>query len=137
MQETADFLLARVHAVVNWGESTLAGKTSTVPSRAIRCQYQPGNLFDVACSFARRVPLTRVAEVDADVRPYLAALMVAAMYRAGQPLVVPDNLALQRVTKEQFEEYLTSLAGTSYENWGALGGMVLRAPEPFDPEAVE
>ena len=137
MQEAADFLLARVHAVVNWGESTLAGKTSTVPSRAIRRQYQPGNLFDVARSFARRVPLTRVAEVDADVRPYLAALMVAAMYRAGQPLVVPDNLALQRVTKEQFEEYLTSLAGTSYENWGALGGMVPRAPEPFDPEAVE
>ena len=38
-------------------------------------------LFDVAHGLARRVPLTKLVELDGDVRPYLAALMVAALAR--------------------------------------------------------
>jgi len=46
-------------------------------------------LFDVACGLARRVPLTKLVALDGDVRPYLASLMVAALARAKDKLVVP------------------------------------------------
>ena len=36
-------------------------------------------LFNVAYRLARRVPLTKLVELDGDVHPYLATLMVAAL----------------------------------------------------------
>ena len=39
-------------------------------------------LFDVARGLMHRVPLTKLVELDGDVRPYLAALMVAVLVRA-------------------------------------------------------
>ena len=52
-------------------------------------------LFDVARGLARRVPLTKLVELDGDVRPYLAALMVAALVRAHETLTIPDTLKLR------------------------------------------
>ena len=52
-------------------------------------------LFDVARGLARRVPLTTLVELDGDVRPYLAALMVAALVRAHETLTIPDTLKLR------------------------------------------
>ena len=46
-------------------------------------------LFNVARGLARRVPLTKLVELDGDVCPYLTALMVAALARVGETLVVP------------------------------------------------
>ena len=57
-------------------------------------------LFDVARGLARRVPLTKLVALDGDVRPYLASLMVAALHRAKDKLVVPNDLDIQRVTRE-------------------------------------
>ena len=56
-------------------------------------------LFDVARGLARRVPLTKLVALDGDVRPYLASLMVAALHRAKDKLVVPDDLEIQAVTR--------------------------------------
>ena len=39
-------------------------------------------------------------ELDTEIRPYLAALMTAAMYRAGQALVIPNDMHLQRGARE-------------------------------------
>ena len=36
-------------------------------------------LFDIAHGLAQRVPLTKLVELDGDICPYLAALMVAAL----------------------------------------------------------
>ena len=83
MQAALDYLAPRANAALTRSEALLAGKTAKVPHRALKRTYQPGNLFDVARGFARRVPLTRLAEMDGEVRPYLAALMVAAMYKVG------------------------------------------------------
>ena len=52
-------------------------------------------LFDVARGLARRVPLTKLVELDGNVRPYLAALMVAALVRADETLTIPDTLKLR------------------------------------------
>lgn len=56
------------------------------------------SMLDVARGLSRRVPLTRLLEMDRTVRPYLAALMVAALEAAGDKLVVPDTLELQKMT---------------------------------------
>ena len=57
-------------------------------------------LFDVAKRLARRVPLTKLVALNGDIRPYLASLMVAALHQAGDKLVVPSDLEVQRVTRE-------------------------------------
>ena len=41
-------------------------------------------LMDVARGMARRVPLTKLVAMDSDVRPFLAALMVATLQKAGE-----------------------------------------------------
>ena len=51
-------------------------------------------LFDVARGLAHQVPLTKLVELDGDVRPYLAVLMVAALMRAHKTLTIPDTLKL-------------------------------------------
>ena len=78
-------------------------------------------LFDVAKGLARRIPLTKLVELDQDVRPYLAALMVAAMQRAGQQLTIPRSLAVEQMPDEQFNAWLTLLAGHQYHAYGNLG----------------
>ena len=54
-------------------------------------------LFDVARGLARRVPLTKLVKLDGDVQLYLAVLMVAALYRAGETLIVPRLLDVKTV----------------------------------------
>ena len=57
-------------------------------------------LNDIARGLARRVPLTKLVQLDGDVRPYLAALMIATLNKAGDELVVPDTLRIKRLTEE-------------------------------------
>ena len=77
-------------------------------------------LYDVARELARRVPLTKLVELDGDVRPYLAALMVASLYRAGETLVVPRSLDIKTVANQEFESLLAQKAGQSYHNYGQI-----------------
>ena len=68
-------------------------------------------LHDVAKGLARRVPLTKLIELDGDVRPYLAALMVAAMHKADERLIVPQGFKVREIAQEQFENMLAKTAG--------------------------
>ena len=52
-------------------------------------------LFDIARGLARQVPLTKLVELDGDMQPYLATLMVAALMRAHKTLTIPDTLKLR------------------------------------------
>ena len=52
-------------------------------------------LFNVASGLVHRVPLTKLVELDGNVQPYLAALMVAAPVRAHETLTIPDTLKLR------------------------------------------
>ena len=51
-------------------------------------------LFDIARGLAHRVPLTKLVELDGDVQPYLAMLMVAILMWAHEMLTIPDTLKL-------------------------------------------
>ena len=57
-------------------------------------------LMDVARSFARRVPITKLIQMDLDVRPYLAALMIAALNYHGEILRILDSLNFQVMPKD-------------------------------------
>ena len=52
-------------------------------------------LFDIARGLAHRVPLTKLVELDGNVQPYLAMLMVAALVWAHKTLIIPDTLKLR------------------------------------------
>lgn len=77
-------------------------------------------LFDVAKGLARRVPLTKLVALDGDIRPYLASLMVSALHRAGDTLVVPTDLAVEKVTREVFEAMMAEKSGKTYDQYGTI-----------------
>ena len=77
-------------------------------------------LFDVACRLAHRVPLTKLVELDGNIRPYLAALVVAALARAGETLVVPEGTRISTMTREAFANMLLKEAGRNYNNYGLI-----------------
>ena len=77
-------------------------------------------LNDIARGLARCVPLTKLVQLDGDVRPYLASLMIAALNKAGDELVVPDTLRIQKLTEEAFDNLLKAEAGRTYDNYGTI-----------------
>ena len=77
-------------------------------------------LFDVARGLARRVPLTKLVELDGNIRPYLATLMVAALARAGETLVAPEGTRISMMTREAFDNMLLKEAGRNYDNYGLV-----------------
>ena len=76
-----------------------------LPRKGVRRDYPAQNLFDVARGFSRRVPMARLLEIEPDIRPYLASLVVRAVHRAGDALTVPMNLRVDRLTEEEFDSY--------------------------------
>ena len=77
-------------------------------------------LFDVTRGLAHRVPLTKLVELDGDVHPYLAALMVAALAWVGKTLVVPEGTRISTMTREAFDNMLLKEAGHNYDNYGLV-----------------
>ena len=49
-------------------------------------------MWDVARGSARRVPMTKLVHLDANIQPYLAALMIAAMKHHKETLKIPDSI---------------------------------------------
>ena len=77
-------------------------------------------LFDIARGLARRVLLAKLVQLDGDVHPYLAALMVAALVRAGETLVVLEGTRITTMTREAFENMLLKEASRNYNNYGLV-----------------
>ena len=77
-------------------------------------------LFDVACGLAHRILLTKLVELDGDVRLYLANLMVATLARAGETLVVPEGTRISMMTREAFDNMLLKEARCNYNNYGLV-----------------
>jgi hypothetical protein len=77
-------------------------------------------LNDIARELARHVPLTKLVQLDGDVCPYLASLMIAALNKAGDELVVPDTLRIRKLTEEAFDNLLKAEAGRTYDNYRTI-----------------
>lgn len=64
--------------------------------------------------------MARLLEIKPDIRPYLAALIVRAVQRAGDRLIVPSTLPIEKMTEEDFDYYQLGLAARSYNAYGVL-----------------
>ncbi len=129
LEEAAKFLAERLKTVALLAEMKIQGKEPILPlendvefvngfdfipkgDRGKRVQVSPVTLLhDVAKGLGRRVPLTKLVELDQDIRPYLASLLIAAMARAGDSLTIPDNLTVHRLSAEEFRNFLEHQAG--------------------------
>ena len=49
-------------------------------------------MWDFTRSFARRVHMTKLVHLDANIRPYPAALMIAALRHHKETLKIPDSI---------------------------------------------
>ena len=101
--------------------------TNILPTGSQRRGPARAMLQDIARGLARRVPLTKLVMLHADIRPFLAALMVSALHRAGDELVIPDDMKLQLKTKEEFDNFLRTEAGRTYDNYGMIAADLERA----------
>ena len=84
--------------------------SNSVPTRATRSPVSIESMRDVARGLSKRITLTQLVSYDQYVRPYLAALLVAAVASMGEELVIPSSLRLRRVTEQEFEDYLASMS---------------------------
>jgi hypothetical protein len=57
-------------------------------------------LNNIARELVRRIPLTKQVQLDGDVCPYLDLLMISALNKAVDELVIPDMLQIKRLTEE-------------------------------------
>ena len=100
-QEAINFLTERMAALTQLVKPD-------VPPASISSLYCDKNgkqassamLMDIARGFARRVPMTKLIYMDSDIRPYLAALMIAVLNYHGEILWIPDLLNFQVMPKD-------------------------------------
>ena len=94
----------------------------TIPRGKVGKRRGPSRtlLFDFARWLAHRILLTKLVELDGDVRPYLAALMVAALAWVGETLVIPKGMRISMMTREAFDNMLLKEGGRNYNNYGLV-----------------
>lgn len=63
-------------------------------------------LFYVTKGIARQAPLIKSMLMDSDLRSYLAALLVAALFKAGDAIRVPKKDNMISLTEYEFENFL-------------------------------
>ena len=63
---------------------------------------------------------TKLVELDGDVHPYLATLMVATLAQAGETLVVPEGTRISTMAREAFDNMLLKEARRNYNNYGLV-----------------
>lgn len=78
------------------------------------------SLFDVARTFSRRVPLGKLMEIEPDLRPYLAAILVSAVQQAHEILRVPSTLAVEVLSPDEFQQHVLRLATTAFKPYGQI-----------------
>ena len=74
-------------------------------------------LFHIACRLARRVLLTKLVELDEDICPYLATLMMATLVCMGETLLILEGMQIMTMTKEAFGNIFLKEAAHNYDNY--------------------
>ena len=59
-------------------------------------------MWDVSRGFARRVTMTKLVHLDADIPPYLAALMIATLKHHKETLKTPDSINYEIVPDSEW-----------------------------------
>lgn len=67
--------------------------------------------------------MSRLLEIEHDIRPYLASLIVRALHNAKDTLVIPRSLKVKEVSEEDFDKHQLQLAAKQYNMYGTLNQM--------------
>ena len=131
--------LATIAALVDKSMPIVAALFDAIPRGEGGRRRGPGKtlLFDVSYRLAQRVPLTKLVELDGEIGPYLATLMVASLARAGKTLVVPEGICITMMIWEAFNNMLLKEAGHNYNNYGLVSRYVLVLGAEEMPKEVE
>ena len=113
--------MKRLFTITAFVEGQLVGIQLVPRGLDGRCEPARMLLFDMARTLVKKMPLMKLVELDQEVRPYLAALMVAAMANAGQVLHVTHHLIMHEVPDKEFDELLRTMVGQQYHSYGMLG----------------
>ena len=127
ISETICYLAERLAALQHVADkSATINVADLIPRESTRGRRGPSRtlLFDVARGMAHRIPLTKLIQLDADIRPYLASLMVAAMAKAGDRLAYPQGMALQPMTQAAFDNMIIEDVAKVYDNYGLIGSQL-------------
>ena len=71
-----------------------------------------------------------------DIRPFIAALIVSTVYKAGEPLYVPIGMDVREMSSVAFENMIHKQAGVQYDQYGTIGKQLL-GREPANDAEVE
>ena len=71
-------------------------------------------------AFSANVQLPRFVQTEAEVRPVLAAMLVAAIQEANETLIVPDTLHIVAKNQKEFQDYFLDAATKAYPTYGIL-----------------
>ena len=77
-------------------------------------------MFDVARAFSRRVPFGRLIQIEPEIRPYLATLLLSTMAEAKERIPIPARLAYDVISDAEFDQHLLAMATKNYPNYGLL-----------------
>ena len=77
-------------------------------------------LLEIARGLAHRVLLTKVVELDGDIYPYFAALIVATLAQAGKTLVMLEGMQIMTIIREAFDNMLLKESGHDYDSYGLV-----------------
>ena len=77
-------------------------------------------LFDVASRLAQRLLQNKLIELDGDVYPYLASLIMSALVLVGETLAMPEGTWIMTMIKKAFNNILLKEAGHNYDNYGLV-----------------
>ena len=78
-----------------------------------------------------------MVELDGDVCPYLAALMVATLAWAGETLVVTEGMCITTMIQEAFDHMLLKEASHNYDSYGLVSQQALGLGAEGTPKEVE
>ena len=111
--------LATIAALVDKSMPIVAALFDAISQGEGGRQRGPGKtlLFDIARRLVQRVPLTKLGELDKDIHPYLATLMVATLAWAGETLVVPEGTQITMMIREAFDNILLKEASHNCNNY--------------------
>ena len=111
--------LATVAMLVDKSMLVVAALYNAIPYRERGTQIGPWKtlLFDITYGLAQIVLLTKLVELDQDVSPYLATLMVVTLAQTGEILVVSEGTQIITMTREAFEKMFLKEASHFYDNY--------------------
>ena len=78
-------------------------------------------IWDGARGFTHRVPMTKLVYLDADIRPYLAALMIAAPNHYKETLKTPDSINYEILPDTEWQNMIMRDASKHDDQYGIIG----------------